>query len=62
MVGSGIPALGLLLLMLGSVGEGTDKDIRGLWTGPPWLPYNLPTSPFFSHRCEWNPGIFLSME
>lgn len=35
MVGSGIAALGLLLLMQGSVGEGTDKDIGGLWTGPP---------------------------
>lgn len=34
MVGCGILALGLLLLMQGSVGEGTDKDTRGLWTGP----------------------------
>lgn len=35
MVGSGISALGLLLLMQGSVGEGTDEDVRGLWTGSP---------------------------
>lgn len=34
MVGSGISALGLLLLMQGSVGEGTDEAIRGLWAGP----------------------------
>lgn len=34
MVGSGISALGLLLLMQGSVGEGTDEDVRGLWAGP----------------------------
>lgn len=34
MVGSGISALGLLLLMQGSVGEGTEEDIRGPWTGP----------------------------
>ena len=34
MVGSGISVLGLLLLMQGSVGEGTEEDIRRLWTGP----------------------------
>lgn len=70
MVGSGISALGLLLLMQGSVGEGTDEDIRGLRAGP--LEgcgqghhvgcQCLPTSLLFSHRCEWNPGIFLPME
>lgn len=34
MVGPRISTLGLLLLMQGSVGEGTEEDTRGLWTGP----------------------------
>ncbi|KAM9048800.1 transmembrane protein 190 isoform 1-T2 [Megaptera novaeangliae] len=47
MVGSGIPALGLFLLMQGSVGEGADERVRELSRGPPHPPYSLPT-PLFS--------------
>ncbi|XP_059761780.1 transmembrane protein 190 [Balaenoptera ricei] len=43
MVGSGIPALGLFLLMQGSVGEGADERVRELSRGPPHPPYSLPT-------------------
>ena len=60
MVGSGIPALGLLLLMQGSAGEGAGERVRGRSRGPPQPPVS-PQGSFF-HRREWNPGILLSME
>ena len=38
MVGSGIPALGLLLLMQGSAGEGAGERVGGRSQGPPQPP------------------------
>lgn len=61
MVGWGIPALSLSLLMQGSVGEGPGKRVRGLSGGRLSLRRRLKPS-ILLHRWEWNPGILLSME
>lgn len=60
MVGSGIPALGLLLLMQGSVGEGTGERVGG--RSRELLSLQSPHTALFFHRWKWNPGILLSME
>lgn len=63
MVGSGIPALSLFLLMQGSVGEGAEERVRELSREPLQPPYSPPPTPIlFLHRWEWNPGILLSVE
>lgn len=60
MVGSGIPALGLLLLMQGSVGEGAGERVGE--RGRERLSLHSPHTALLFHRREWNPGILLSME
>ena len=60
MVGSGIRALGLLLLMQGSVGEGAGE--RGGGRSREHLSLQSPHTTLFFHRRKWNPGILLSME
>lgn len=62
MVGSGIPALGLFLLMQGSVGEGADERGQRAEQRPSSPSIQPPNTALFFHRWEWNPGILLSME
>lgn len=47
MVGSGIPALSLFLLMQGSVGEGAKDRVRVLSREPPQPSYRSPNTNHF---------------
>lgn len=60
MVGSGIPALSLFLLIQGSVGEGPGREGQTAEQGASSA--STATNAFSFHRWEWNPGVLLSVE
>lgn len=62
MVGSGIPALSLFLLIQGSVGEGPQREGQRAEQGSSSASTQPLMLSLFFHRWEWNPGVFLSME